>query len=59
MVPLGLMFNDDPYESLIPASDPEFDRLDQQMNKRKAPGAETGAAGVKNHRRKSLRKKKK
>jgi uncharacterized protein DUF6117 len=27
MVPLGLMFNDDPYEMLIPASDPEFDDL--------------------------------
>jgi hypothetical protein len=27
MVPLGLMFNNDPYETLIPASDPEFDDL--------------------------------
>jgi hypothetical protein len=27
MVPLGLMFNNDPYETLIPASDPEFDNL--------------------------------
>lgn len=25
MVPLGLIFNDDPYEMLIPASDSEFD----------------------------------
>ena len=25
MVPIGLMFNIDPYEMLIPASDPEFD----------------------------------
>jgi hypothetical protein len=27
MVPLGLMFKSDPYEMLIPASDPEFDDL--------------------------------
>jgi hypothetical protein len=26
MVPFGLMFNDDPYETLIPACDPEFDQ---------------------------------
>jgi Family of unknown function (DUF6117) len=25
MVPVGLMFSSDPYEMLIPASDPEFD----------------------------------
>jgi hypothetical protein len=25
MVPIGLMFSSDPYETLIPASDPEFD----------------------------------
>jgi Family of unknown function (DUF6117) len=25
MVPFGLMFKDDPYEMLVPASDPEFD----------------------------------
>jgi len=25
MVPLGLMFNNDPYEMLVPAFDPEFD----------------------------------
>ena len=27
MVPFGLMFNSDPYEMLIPASDSEFDAL--------------------------------
>jgi uncharacterized protein DUF6117 len=27
MVPFGLMFNDDPYDMLIPASAPEFDDL--------------------------------
>jgi len=27
MVPFGLMFNSDPYEILIPASDSEFDAL--------------------------------
>jgi hypothetical protein len=27
MVPCGLMFSSDPYEMLIPASDPEFDDL--------------------------------
>jgi hypothetical protein len=27
MVPLGMMFDDDPYEMLIPASAPEFDDL--------------------------------
>jgi Family of unknown function (DUF6117) len=27
MVPFGLMFNSDPYETLIPALDPEFDDL--------------------------------
>jgi Family of unknown function (DUF6117) len=27
MVPIGLMFKCDPYEMLIPASDPEFDDL--------------------------------
>jgi Family of unknown function (DUF6117) len=27
LVPFGLMFSSDPYETLIPASDPEFDNL--------------------------------
>ena len=27
MIPFGLMFSSDPYETLIPASDPEFDAL--------------------------------
>jgi len=27
MVPFGLMFSSDPYETLVPASDPEFDDL--------------------------------
>jgi Family of unknown function (DUF6117) len=29
IVPFGLMFNDDPYEMLIPACDPEFDQPKQ------------------------------
>jgi Family of unknown function (DUF6117) len=29
IVPLGLMFKDDPYELLIPACDPEFDQHDR------------------------------
>jgi hypothetical protein len=32
MVPVGLMFSSDPYEMLIPASDPEFD---DSANKKK------------------------
>jgi uncharacterized protein DUF6117 len=31
MVPFGLMFSCDPYEMLIPASDPEFDNLTKKM----------------------------
>jgi Family of unknown function (DUF6117) len=31
MVPFGLMFSSDPYEALIPASDPEFDNLTKKM----------------------------
>jgi len=27
MVPFGLMFSSDPYETLVPATDPEFDDL--------------------------------
>lgn len=38
MVPLGLMFNTDPYEILIPASDPEFDDLTKKK-KMKAAGS--------------------
>jgi len=37
MVPVGLMFSSDPYEMLIPASDPEFDDLTKEM-KMKAGG---------------------
>lgn len=37
MVPVGLMFNGDPYEMLIPASDPEFDDL-VKKEKMKAAG---------------------
>jgi hypothetical protein len=37
MVPLGLMFSSDPYETLIPASDPEFDDLTDKK-KMKAGG---------------------
>ena len=37
MVPLGLMFNSDPYKTLIPASDPEFDDLTKKK-KMKAGG---------------------
>src|SRR5215510_3091536 len=47
MVPFGLMFNEDPYETLIPASNPEFDQLDQSMSKQKVSGAETGGAEIK------------
>jgi hypothetical protein len=54
MVPISLMFNDDPYEMLVPASDPEFDRSGQQ----RVPGTETGVSDLKNHRRKGLTKKK-
>jgi len=36
IVPLGLMFKSDPYEMLIPASDPEFDDL---MKKEKMEAA--------------------
>jgi hypothetical protein len=32
LVPMGLMFNGDPYEMLIPATDPEFNDL---LNTRK------------------------
>jgi Family of unknown function (DUF6117) len=37
MVPFGLMFSHDPYEMLIPASDPEFDDLTKE-EKMKAGG---------------------
>jgi hypothetical protein len=37
MVALGLMFSRDPYETLIPASDPEFDDLTEKK-KMKAGG---------------------
>jgi Family of unknown function (DUF6117) len=37
MVPFGLMFSCDPYEMLIPASDPEFDDLTKKK-KMKAAG---------------------
>jgi len=37
MVPFGLMFSSDPYEMLIPASDPEFDDL-VKKKKMKAGG---------------------
>ncbi len=37
MVPFGLMFNSDPYEMLIPASDSEFDAL-VKKEKMKAAG---------------------
>ena len=37
MVPVGLMFSSDPYEILIPASDPEFDDL-ANKKKMKADG---------------------
>jgi len=37
MVPVGLMFSSDPYEMLIPASDPEFDDLTKEK-KMKAGG---------------------
>jgi hypothetical protein len=36
-VPFGLMFTSDPYETLIPASDPEFDDLSSKK-KMKAGG---------------------
>jgi len=38
MVPFGLMFSSDPYEMLIPASDPEFDYL-TNAKKMKAGGS--------------------
>jgi hypothetical protein len=38
MVPFGLMFSHDPYEMLIPASDPEFDDLTKEK-KMKAGGS--------------------
>ena len=38
MVPFGLMFSSDPYEMLIPASDPEFDDLTKKK-KMKAGGS--------------------
>ncbi len=37
MVPFGLMFDNDPYETLIPASDPKFDNLTKKK-KMKAGG---------------------
>jgi Family of unknown function (DUF6117) len=37
MVPFGVMFSSDPYEILIPASDPEFDELSDKK-KMKAGG---------------------
>ncbi|SRR6266508_649753 len=58
MVPLGLMFHNNPYESLIPAGDPEFDQSDRKIHKLKAPGADPGGAEVKNRRRRSLTQKK-
>ena len=36
MVPFGLMFSCDPYEILIPASDPEFDDLTKKKKMRAA-----------------------
>ena len=39
MVPFGLMFNSDPYETLIPASDPEFDGLVKKEKMKAAGGA--------------------
>jgi len=36
MVPFGLMFSNDPYETLIPASDPEFDDLTKKKKMRAA-----------------------
>jgi hypothetical protein len=36
LVPIGLMFSIDPYETLIPASDPEFD--DGANEKKMKPG---------------------
>jgi hypothetical protein len=39
MVPVGLMFNSDPYEMLIPASDPEFDDLVKKEKMKAAGGA--------------------
>jgi hypothetical protein len=41
MVPLGLMFSRDPYEMMIPASDPEFDDL-VKKEKMKAAGGTRG-----------------
>src|SRR5262249_33496708 len=38
MVPFGLMFSHDPYEMLIPASDPKFDDLTKEK-KMKAAGS--------------------
>ena len=37
MVPIGVMLGSDPYETLIPASDPEFDDLTKEK-KMKAGG---------------------
>jgi hypothetical protein len=37
MVPIGVMFSSDPYETLIPASDPELDDLTKEK-KMKAGG---------------------
>jgi hypothetical protein len=39
MVPIGLMFNSDPYETLIPASDPEFDDLVKKEKTKAVGGA--------------------
>ncbi len=39
MVPIGSMFNSDPYEMLIPASDPEFDGLVKKEKMKAAGGA--------------------
>ena len=35
MVPFGLMFKSDPYEMLIPASDPEFDQHEMKAGSSK------------------------
>lgn len=38
MVPFGLMFSSDPYEMMIPASDPEFDDLVKKKKMKAAGG---------------------
>lgn len=50
MVPFGLMFSSDPYETLIPASDPEFDDLSSKRkmkagSKRRRQGRENRPQG--------------